>query len=149
MIYIAIAIGILFLVLLHINDYDFDEVAPWIASVWTFIWVVALVVALGEYNTTKSTVDKKIAVLQEQNETVISQIEPLVNKYLEYESDTYKELKMDVNNIVALSQYPQLKGNEFIKSQIDIVTRNQAIITKLKLDKAALNSYKMWIFMGE
>ena len=149
MIYIAIAIGILFLVLLHINDYDFDEVAPWIASVWTLIWVVALVVALGEYNTTKSTVDKKIAVLQEQNETVISQIEPLVNKYLEYESDTYKELKMDVNNIVALSQYPQLKGNEFIKSQIDIVTRNQAIITKLKLDKAALNSYKMWIFMGE
>lgn len=149
MIYIAIAIGILFLVLLHINDYDFDDFAPWIASVWTIIWVVALVVDLGEYNTTKSTVDKKIAVLQEQNETVISQIEPLVNKYLEYESDTYKELKMDVNNIVALSQYPQLKGNEFIKSQIDIVTRNQAIITKLKLDKASLNSYKMWIFMGE
>lgn len=149
MIYIAIAIGVVALIVLFANDYDFDDVSPWLASVWTFVWVIALFVALGEYNTTKSTVDKKIAVLQEQNETVISQIEPLVNKYLEYESDTYKELKMDVNTMVALSQYPQLKGNEFIKSQIDIVTRNQAIITKLKLDKAALNSYKMWIFMGE
>ena len=53
------------------------------------------------------------------------------------------------HNMVALSQYPQLKGDEFIRNQVAIVTRNQATITQLKLDKAGLNAYKMWIFMGE
>jgi hypothetical protein len=45
--------------------------------------------------------------------------------------------------------YPELKGNEFLKSQIDIVVKNQDEITKLKLNKAELNAYKLWIFMGE
>lgn len=149
MLYIAIVICVAILVVLLVNDYDFDYAPTWFTSIAAFALVVGLFVTLGEYNTTKSTVDKKIAVLQEQNETVLAQIEPLVDKYLDYESDTYKDLKMDVNNMVALSQYPQLKGDEFIRNQVAIVTRNQATITQLKLDKAGLNAYKMWIFMGE
>lgn len=149
MLYIAIVICVIILIALLVNDYDFDYAPTWFTSIGTVALVVGLFITLGEYNTTKSTVDKKIAVLQEQNETVLAQIEPLVDKYLGYESGTYKELKMDVNNMVALSQYPQLKGDEFIKNQVAIITRNQKAITELKLEKAGLNAYKMWIFMGE
>ena len=98
------------------------------------------------YNETKVTVDKQIGVLEERNELVLKQIEPLVDKYLNYETETLSKFKVDVNNLVALSMFPELKGNEFIKSQIDIVIKNQKEITKLKLQKASLNAYKLWLF---
>jgi hypothetical protein len=75
--------------------------------------------------------------------------ENIVNKYLLYESETLEKVKVNSENIIALSMYPELKGNEFLKSQIDIVVKNQDEITKLKLSKAELNAYKLWIFMGE
>lgn len=108
---------------------------------------VAIFMVLICYNETKSTCDKKIAVLEERNEFVLKQIEPIINRYLLYESETLE--KVSSENIIALSMYPELKGNEFLKSQIDIVVKNQDEITKLKLSKAELNVYKLWIFMGE
>lgn len=101
------------------------------------------------YNETKSTCDKKIAVLEERNEVVLKQVEPIVNRYLLYESETLEKVKVNSENIIALSMYPELKGNEFLKSQIDIVVKNQDEITKIKLSKAELNMFKLWIFMGE
>lgn len=63
--------------------------------------------------------------------------------------DTYSNLKVDSNALIALSMYPELKGNEFVQSQIKIIIDNQKKITDLKLSKAKLNGYKMWLFMGE
>ena len=76
-------------------------------------------------------------------------MEPIVNRYLLYESETLEKVKVNSENIIALSMYPELKGNEFLKSQIDIVVKNQDEITKIKLSKAELNMFKLWIFMGE
>ena len=101
------------------------------------------------YNEIKATADRQIVILEERNELVLKQIEPLVEKYLNYETETLSKFKVDVNNLVALSMFPELKGNEFIKSQIDIIIKNQDKITKLKLQKASLNAYKLWLFMGE
>ncbi len=113
------------------------------------IFLIILMSVLGCYNSTKSTADKQIAVLEERNELVIRQIEPLVDKYLDYEGSTYKDLKLEANTIVSMANYPQLKGDEFVQSQIKIILDNQKEITNLKLSKAKLNAYKMWIFMGE
>ena len=104
---------------------------------------------IGCYNSTKTTADRQIVVLEERNELVVKQIEPIVDKYLEYEGNTYKELKLDANIIVSMANYPQLKGDEFVQSQIKIILDNQKQITDLKLKKAKLNAYKLWIFVGE
>lgn len=110
---------------------------------------VVMLFSIACYNEVKTTADKQILILEEKNEIVLKQIEPLVEKYLNYENDTLSKFKVDANNLVALSMFPELKGNEFIKSQIDIVIKNQDEITKLKLEKAKLNAYKLWLFMGE
>lgn len=121
-----------------------------IISTLLFICVFIVVLCtLFDYNEIKSTVDKQVLILEEKNELVLKQIEPLVEKYLIYENETLSKFKVDANILVALSMFPELKGNEFIKSQIDIVIKNQDEITKLKLEKAKLNSYKLWLFMGE
>ena len=113
------------------------------------IFLAITLIVLACYNDTKASCDKKIAVLEEKNEQVLKQIEPIVDRYLLYESETLEKVKVNNENIIALSMYPELKGNKFLKSQIDIVVKNQNEITKLKLSKAELNAYKLWIFMGE
>lgn len=145
--------GLFFLLMIGclIFHYGNDGViALGVLSSLFFIGVFIVVLCtLFDYNEIKSTVDKQVLILEEKNELVLKQIEPLVEKYLNYENETLSKFKVDANNLVALSMFPELKGNEFIKSQIDIVIKNQDEITKLKLEKAKLNSYKLWLFMGE
>jgi hypothetical protein len=131
---------------------DHEEVGLTLCAtfgVMEFIFFIVLLVTLGCYNSTKSTADNKIRVYEEQNKIIMAQIEPLIEKYLNYEKETFSNLKVDSNTLVAMSMYPELKGDEFVQSQIKIAMNNQNRITELKLNKANLNAYKMWIFMGE
>ena len=111
------------------------------------IFLITTVIALWCYNDTKSTVNERITVLEQRNEEVLAQVEPVVNKYLEYESSTLKEFKVDASKIIALSMYPELKGNEMVQEQLAIIKENQKVITELKLEKAGLKAYKLWLFM--
>lgn len=117
-------------------------------SMFTFIAVLVVTVVAGiTYNSIKSTANAKLEVLNSQNEIVLSQIEPLVQQALNYESNTYKEFKMTPENIVAFSKmYPQLQANAFIQSQINIIVENQKEIKDLKLRIASLNAYHLWLF---
>ena len=114
---------------------------------FSVVFFIITFIVLTGYNEIKATCDRKIVIFEERNELVLKRIEPIVNKYLTYESETLKELSSE--SIVALFKYPELKGNEFLKSQIDEIIKNQDEITNLKLSKAELNKYKLWIFMGE
>ena len=114
-----------------------------LSAVFSIITFIVLI----QYNETKATCDRKIAVLKEKNELVLKQIAPIVNGYLTYESETLWEVSSE--SVIALFMYPELKGNELLKSQIEIIIKNQDEITKLKLSKAELNKYELWIFMGE
>lgn len=109
--------------------------------------IIALFIVSYSYNAIKTTTDSRLKVLTEQNEIVLAQIEPLVQQALNYESSTYKELKLTPENIVAFgNMYPQLQANSFIQSQIDIIINNQNEIKNLKLQKASLNAYHLWLF---
>ena len=131
--------------------YDDDEfLMLLIADVLSlFVIVVVIFCMLGKYYMIKTTAEPQIQVLEEQNDTVLRQLEPLVEKYLKYESNSLKELKQNPQMLITLSVFPELKGNQFVQSQIDTVQKNQQAITKLKLQKAKLNSYRIWLFVGE
>ena len=154
MLYVLMGIFVLIFVIGMIvyhnrNDYDDGMISLGIGGTGIVIFFIAWMVTIGCYNSIKTTADRQIVVLEERNELVIKQIEPLVDKYLEYEGNTYKDLKLDANIIVSMANYPQLKGDEFVQSQIKIILDNQKQITDLKLRKAKLNAYKLWIFIGE
>lgn len=121
-----------------------------LGSVGIMCSVVVLVITLivgCDYNSVKSTANAQLEVLNSQNEVVLAQIEPLVQQALNYESNTYKELKLTPENIVAFgNMYPQLQANSFIQSQINIIVENQEEIKDLKLRIASLNAYRLWLF---
>ena len=143
MLYILLFIFILIFIISIINDNDTAMPA------FFFVCVTILVlIGVGvSYNNTKSTAASKLEVLNEQNEIVLAQIEPLVQQALNYESNTYKEFKLTPENIVAFgNMYPQLQANSFIQSQINIIVENQKEIKDLKLRIASLNAYRLWLF---
>lgn len=109
--------------------------------------IIALCFVFSTYHSTKSTVDKSIAVLQKRNDEVITSIQPFVDRFFEYESENLKEFKVSATNISALSLYPKLNGNQIIRDQIKVVLKNQSKITELELSKASLAQYKFWLFM--
>ncbi len=143
MLYILLFIFILIYIISVNNDSD-------IAMPIFFFTIVITGVLIGvgvSYNSIKSTANAQLEVLNEQNEIVLAQIEPLVQQALNYESNTYKEFKMTPENIVAFSNmYPQLQANSFIQSQINIIVENQKEIKDLKLRIASLNAYRLWLF---
>lgn len=143
MLYILLFIFILIFIICAINDSD----ATMPVFFFTMV-IIGITIGVGiSYNNVKSTSASKLEVLNEQNEIVLAQIEPLVQQALNYESNTYKEFKLTPENIVAFgSMYPQLQANSFIQSQINIIVENQKEIKDLKLKIASLNAYRLWLF---
>lgn len=144
MLYILLVIGFILLIIGMTQDEDV------LSSLGVGIFVIFLCVtaiAVGVYNYDKSTIDNRLAILEEQNQVVLSQIEPLVQHALEYESNTYTDFKLDAAEVIAFTQlYPDLKANSFLNKQIDIILANQEEIKQLKLDKASLNAYHFWLW---
>jgi hypothetical protein len=144
MLYILLAVGLI-LIIFGITKYE-DVLQVIGAVIFVIIFFITAIV-IGVYNFDKSTINNRLSILEEQNQIVLSQIEPLVQQALDYESNTYKDFKLDANKIVAFSQmYPDLKANSFLNKQIDIILANQAEIKQLKLDKASLNAYHFWLW---
>ena len=91
MIYIVLGICVILLILgfcLIENTDHYGVVLCVIGGIVGFCFLIALFISLGCYNSTKSTADSQIKVYEEQNEIVMAQIEPLVEKYLNYEKET-------------------------------------------------------------
>ena len=153
MLYILLFIFICLIIYGVVHDICIDhysETSDMFVGVGKVLSIVTLLVILGvgaKYNSIKSTANAQLEVLNEQNEIVLAQIEPLVQQALNYESNTYKEFKLTPENIVAFgSMYPQLQANSFIQSQINIIVENQKEIKDLKLRIASLNAYRLWLF---
>lgn len=144
MLYILLVLGIILFIIGLVIGEEWLE----IPSLFLLIVVVCLLFIVGGiYNYRASTINSRLAVLEEQNTTVLTQVEPIVQQALNYESSTYKDLKLDVNKLIIFAQmYPNLKANDFLHMQIDIILCNQEEIKQLKLDKASLNAYHFWLW---
>jgi hypothetical protein len=144
MLYILLIIGLILFIIGLIKD---EEVLGGFGLAILVVAMFVLLVVGGVYNYQSSTIDNRLNVVEEQNQIVLSQIEPLVQHALEYESNTYKEFKLDAAKIIAFTQlYPDLKANSFLNKQIDIIVANQEEIKQLKLSKASLNAYHFWLW---
>ena len=91
---------------------------------------------------------RQIEVLEENNKELLAELEPVIEKYLNYESGTLTNLKVNSDTLIAYSVYPELKGNEFVMEQVKIIKSNNREIIKKKLELASLENYRIWLFMG-
>lgn len=95
-----------------------------------------------------TVIDETIDMYTEENEKIESNINDLVVRYMEYESETLGELKSD-SAITLVSLYPELKADELIKTQIETYQANSNYIKRLKEKKIDVTVAKWWLYFGK
>ena len=139
---LIICIGLIIWGLFNCKDEDFF--IP-VGILTLFICVAFVFVVGGLVN--GRTLDDKIAMYTEENIKIEEKIGTLVKEYMEYESNTYIEIKNE-SVISLVSLYPELKADELVKKQINIHTDNNLNIKALKEQKINLSKYKFWLYFG-
>lgn len=144
---IIITIILLFLSIPTIDlDYDFGVVpiGLFLMLIGEIIALIFCICCLVGFR----VIDDKIELYTNQNKQIEEKIEVVVKSYMNYESDTLKELKSD-SYITLVNLYPELKSDEMIKQQIELYTSNNTKITELKEEKLNKTLYKWWIYFGK
>lgn len=90
---------------------------------------------------------QKITLYQKENKELEEKIEVTVKKYMDFEKDTYKELKND-SYINLVNLYPELKSDKLVQKQISTYQANKEMITELKLEKINVKKSKWWLYFG-
>jgi len=111
------------------------------------IEIIALLCLLGGLVNIR-IIDKKIKLYETQNKEIEDKIEITVKKYMEYEGNTYRELK-NGSYIQLVNLYPDLKADKLVQQQMNLYTKNNTKIIKLKEEKMNETIYKWWIYFGK
>jgi Zn ribbon nucleic-acid-binding protein len=117
-----------------------------IGGLGSMIAIVGMLVMVACYIDACRAEDK-IAMYQEENKKIEEKIEVTVKQYMNFEKDTYKELKVD-SYINLVSLYPDLKSDKLIKEQIKTYQKNSEKIIELKETKINKKTYKWWLNFG-
>jgi len=115
----------------------FSVIGIIIVSVWLFIEVI--VIAEGRY------INEKISVYQNENTIIENDIKNIVERYMDFEHDTYKEFA-NLESLITL--YPDLKSNELVNKQIEIYISNKKEIKELKEEQINIKSHKWLVYFG-
>ena len=93
-------------------------------------------------------IDEQIKLYSKQNKEIENKIEITVKQYMEYENNTFSNLKAsDYINLVNL--YPELKADNLVQKQMDLYLENNEKIIELKEEKINKTLYKWWLFFGK
>lgn len=83
----------------------------------------------------------------QENQNIEEDMNILVEQYMNYESDTYGNLKNE-SSITLVSLYPELKADTLVEKQIEIYTENNKKIKELKEKIINISNYKWLLYFG-
>lgn len=115
-----------------------------IGAVITLIITVFLAISVSF----SGTIDEKIAMYTEENEKIETQIEAAVEKYMDYESETFSSVSPE-SAITLVALYPELKSDALISSQIDVYVKNNQKIVYLQESKINASVSRWWLYFGK
>jgi hypothetical protein len=128
--------------IIHMKDEEFF--IP--VTILTVVVVIAFLFTLHGFINGR-TLDNKIAMYTEENQKIEETIGTLVKEYMNYESNTYIEVKNE-SLMSLVSLFPELKTDELVKKQIDIHINNNLTIKRLKEQKINISKCKFWLYFG-
>lgn len=121
------------------------------AQVFSGIGVVAVVLAVITNSCHLSemvVLDPVIAMYEEENRSIESQIDDIVSRYMAYEDETFEKAKED-SAISLVSLYPELKSDGLVQSQIAVHQENSRKLKELKERKIKAGIYRWWLYFGK
>ena len=142
-----VSVAIFVLGTLFIKDWAYKTVTQMLSGICVGI-VVLVLICMTTLLVKTLTIDEMIEMYTEENKNIENQIELVVDKYMEFENDTFIGLKSE-SFITLVSLYPELKSDELVKEQISLYQSNNAELKELKKQKINTKVYKWWIYFGK
>lgn len=132
-----------------VTDEDSEVVAPMLGGIGALGFVICLVATVWlciDVSELK-VIDEKIAMYEEENQKIETQIAETVQEYQQYESGVISKVAPEsVVTLVAL--YPDLKADTLVKEQIEVYLANNEKIKSLKEQDITGNVKRWWLYFG-
>ena len=109
-------------------------------SIVGIIWCTSSIVS-------SMPIDEKIAMYEEENEHIETDIAAVVKQYMDHESTIFENATVE-SPITLVSLYPELKSDTLVQSQIDIYVENNNAIKELREDKINVSVSRWWLYFG-
>lgn len=140
--FIVMLAGIFF-----IEDYDVRLAVFVISFLGVVVFGVTGAVCVSEIIEGRY-IDERIALYESENAEIEQNINELVKQYMQYEADTYSNLKGE-SGITLVSLYPELKSNELVQEQCDLYISNKKCVLELKEQRIRVSENKWWLYFGK
>lgn len=98
---------------------------------------------------TEFTIDKKIAMYEEENMAIEQDVDTIVKSYMEHEQKTFNGLKAEKSSIVLITMFPELKSDELVQQQLDIYIANNGRIRELKEEQIIIDKMRWIVYFGK
>lgn len=144
---VFVALVVVSAILHEKTDFEFVTFCASLISIIASVFIIVLMIAHGAKLSEASAIDERIALYEEANCGIDSQITEIVTQYKDYEAGTFEKAKGD-STVALVTLYPELKSNELVQSQMEIYVENQKQILKLKEEKISLKVYRWWLYFG-
>lgn len=131
-------------------DGDFDSpgfVFPIFLYGGALLATIITSIVLGVAVSSEKALFKKIEIYSEENTRLERSIDDIVKNYLLYETDVYEQFKND-DSTVLIQLFPELKANELVMKQMEIIQANNDQIKELNSQIADLSTSKWWLYFG-
>ena len=125
------------------NDWDIGPVICFICMLICIFCGVGCAYSISE----GFVLEEKIAMYEEENTNIENDMATLVEQYMNYESNTYGDLKGE-SSISLVSLYPELKADTLVTKQIEIYVSNNEKIKELKEALIDVKVAKWWLYFN-
>lgn len=131
------------------NETDCDDWALVLSGISAFFMCASLVAILFLSGSVSklSVIDDRIAMYQEENAKIETQITEVVKQYQEYETDIFAEVNPN-SAITLVSLYPELKSDSLVNSQIEVYVSNNQKIKELREEEIEGKVKRWWLYFG-
>lgn len=124
---------------------DFEELTI-IPLIIIVLELLAFIILCIEVSGLK-VIDTKIEMYTEENQKIESQMSDLVQSYMEYEGNTFKDFKSE-SSVTLVNLYPELKSDALVQKQLDMYIANNEKIKELKTSEINGKVYRWWLYFG-
>ena len=136
---------------MYIRDrsYNSECVGEVLMGIFAFILAacVIVIITLCVMVSNLNVIDDKIAMYEEENSKIETQIAEAVKQYQEYEHNIFVEIAPE-SAVTLVSLYPELKSDTLVQKQLEIYVANNEQIKSLKADKINGSVKRWWLYFG-
>ena len=143
---ISLIVGIGAMILYN-QDYNEAFLPIGVFGIFAAVASVITIVILGIEVKGLSVIDDRIAMYQEENSKIETQIAEVVKQYQEYETDIFADANPD-SAIMLVSLYQELKSDSLVNSQIEVYVSNNQKIKELREEEIAGSVKRWWLYFG-